>query len=391
MARITPEGASPTTLSEFVAKLGAVYRTALGSDLDLAPETAQGQLIGGESAILVELDEAIVAVSNGLSVSRALRSQLVDAVSFLRIIPRLATRSTATVTLSGAEHTVISSGSRISGAGGALWRLTAIASIPAAGTVDAAVEAVDAGPKTAAADTLTRIVDVVSGWDSVTNAAAATAGVAEETTEEFRRRYARHTGRLAHGSLAAIEAAVLEVASVTDCLVRDNATNASVTVQGQAIAARSLFVAVRGGADADIARAIADFKPGGTPTVGATSVDVPVLDAGGIEVDTVEINFQSVTDIPVTVAVPISIRAGFPGDGVQQIQRGVAAYVNALRIAEPIDSSIILRPIIALEGLSVAVLTIAKKVGGGDVTDRSDIDLADKLTCAEADVTITVS
>ena len=88
MARVTPQGIEPTTLAGYVAALEARFRSALGEDLDLAPETPQGQLIGVLAVTLAEVDEALVAVANGASRDRALGVQLDDLGSLLGI-PRL--------------------------------------------------------------------------------------------------------------------------------------------------------------------------------------------------------------------------------------------------------------------------------------------------------------
>ena len=88
MARVTAEGIEPTTLQGYIDALETAFRTAIGSDLDLAPETPQGQLIGTLALTLTEVDEALVAVANGASRNRALGIQLDDLGSLLGI-PRL--------------------------------------------------------------------------------------------------------------------------------------------------------------------------------------------------------------------------------------------------------------------------------------------------------------
>ena len=88
MARVTAEGIEPTTLQGYIDALEAAFRTALGADLDLAPETPQSQLIGVLALTLAEADEALVAVGNGMARSRALGAQLDDLGSLLGI-PRL--------------------------------------------------------------------------------------------------------------------------------------------------------------------------------------------------------------------------------------------------------------------------------------------------------------
>ena len=88
MARVTAQGIEPTTLQGYIDALEAAFRSALGQDLDLAPETPAGQLVGTLALTLTEADEALVAVGNGMSHSRALGVQLDDLGSLLGI-PRL--------------------------------------------------------------------------------------------------------------------------------------------------------------------------------------------------------------------------------------------------------------------------------------------------------------
>ena len=88
MARVTARGIEPTTLQGYIDALEAAFRSALGQDIDLAPETPAGQLVGTLALTLTEADEALVAVGNGMSRSRALGVQLDDLGSLLGI-PRL--------------------------------------------------------------------------------------------------------------------------------------------------------------------------------------------------------------------------------------------------------------------------------------------------------------
>ena len=92
MARMTAQGIEPTTLQGYIDALEAAFRSALGQDIDLAPETPAGQLVGTLALTLTEADEALVAVGNGMSRSRALGVQLDDLGSLLGI-PRLAGES----------------------------------------------------------------------------------------------------------------------------------------------------------------------------------------------------------------------------------------------------------------------------------------------------------
>ena len=173
--------------------------------------------------------------------------------------------------------------------------------------------------------------------------------------------------------------------------MRDNSTTASVTVQGQAIAARGIYAAVQGGTDAAVAATLYAAKTGGAPTVGATTVAVDQLDAAGVSVGSVNVNFDRVTLTPITVAFTITPGPTFPGDGLMQINDGLVAYMEQQGISDPIDSTRLLTPILMVPGHQIGTVTIAKKTGAGDITVRANIDLNEKLTLAAADITITVS
>ena len=294
MARVTPEGIEPTSLQGYLDALGTAFVAALGEDLDLAPETPQGQIVGALALTFTQVDEALVAVSNGQSVSRSQGVQLDDLGSLLGIERLLGTRSTVTVTLGGQSGVSIPAGARARTAAGDMFELIQEMTIPGSGSANAAMRAVEEGTIPAAAGTLTQIVDLAVGWESVTNPEAAVLGRGIESDAEYRARYGRVVARNARGSTEAILAAVLDVEGVTDALIRENATSAQLTVQGKAIAAHSICVVVEGGTDADIAAAIARSKPAGTGTSGYTMVNVP--HRGGWSVP---IRLSRVTPVPI--------------------------------------------------------------------------------------------
>ena len=107
MATVTPQGITPTTLPQYVTRLGGVWQTALGFDLSLATETPQGQIIDGLAIVFAELDEAVVAVGNGYSLDRAAGVAQDDQADLLNVERRRATRSVVTATMGGVAGTNI--------------------------------------------------------------------------------------------------------------------------------------------------------------------------------------------------------------------------------------------------------------------------------------------
>ena len=391
MATVTPQGITPTTLPQYVTRLGGVWRTALGDDLSLATETPQGQTIDGLAIVFAEIDEAIVALGNGHSLDRSSGVAQDDQADLLNVERRRATRSVVTATMVGVAGTGIPINSRVATSANDVFATTIAVSIPASSTIDVEMRSVDVGAIAAAAGDLTTIIDVIAGWETATNVVAASLGDTQETQSEFRLRYRRHVGRNALTTNQALEGRILDVAGVADVLVRDNSTVASVTVQGQAIAARGVYAAVQGGTDAAVAEIIARAKTAGAPTVGATSVTVNQLDADGMPAGTIAINFDRVTLTPITATFTITPGMDFPGDGIMRINDGLVAYVAQQGISDPIDSTRILAPILSVPGHQLGTVTIAKRTGVGDITDRANVSLNEKLTLAAADITITVT
>ena len=306
MAIVTPAGIEPTTLEQYVDRLGAAFRTALGDDLDLAAESPQGQILSALALRLVEVDEAIVAVGNGMSRQRAIGSQLDDLGSLLGVSRILEARSTVTVTLAGQAGTTIAAGTRARTTDGDVFETIFQVVIPTVGSVTATMRAVEPGPVPAPAATLTSVVDLVAGWETVTNAAAASLGRLAETDEEYRTRYALVTARNTRGSLEAVHAALLEVEGVRAVGVAENDSATAVTRQTVVISAHGIYAVVEGGADENVAAAIARTKSAGATTSGAVSVTHTYR--GGT---TGTIRFARPIELALEVSIDIAPRADF--------------------------------------------------------------------------------
>ena len=88
------------------------------------------------------------------------------------------------------------------------------------------MEAVEEGPVAAAAGTLTAIVTVIPGWETIANAvAAATLGIARQPDPTYRTAYRTRTGHRALGPMAGIEAAIDEALAGRQ-VVKENNTDA---------------------------------------------------------------------------------------------------------------------------------------------------------------------
>ena len=373
MADFDANGIVPTDLDGYVALLEAAFRTGLGADLNLATETPQGQLVGVLALAFAQIDELAVHVANGLDLHTAVGRQLGDYGTLLTL-PRIdGERSTVTATLTGTPGTIVPRGARARTEAGAVFALDVRATIPGGGSVDALMRSAENGPIVAGAGELSRIVDAISGWTGVTNAAAAALGRDRETDAEYRRRYAGEIATHAKDALEAVRARVLAADGVTACLTRENTTAAPLTLQGIEIAARSLLVVVQGGAGADVAAAIAATKP----VAGATSGD-RVFDVPHAQGFTIPIRFRRVREVPVTVAVTLTADpTAFPATGFATMRENLFQWFagmwpvpgpgifhqDGVGIGQAVDLARIQTPLNAVPGHVLGSVTVRRVAG----------------------------
>lgn len=387
MAEITRTGIVPRDLSGYRALLEQRYREAFGEDLATEPETPAGQMIGIQALSLAEADEIVVSVANGLSVEKSVGIQIHDLGSLFEIRPEGATYSTVALTLGGVVGTVIDAGSRVRNDDGSEFALDAAVTIGAAGTVAATATATETGPVAAVAGTLTTIVTLVAGWETVTNAADANQGRNSEPDPDFRARYRAETGRLSDGPVDAIRAALSE-AGVTRQRIEVNDAGAAVTRQGLSIGAHGVMCICQGGLDADIAAAVLESKGVGTTMSGSVS-------SGGAM-------FERVSEVPITVAITTVGGLGFPADGLAQMRANLVDYAlgdwrgsvgqfdtDGFQIGETVDSMRLLSPINAVPGHSVSSIAVAIRQGNAALPTLPDLNVL--YTLALADVTVTIS
>lgn len=372
MAEITSAGIQPDGLTGFVTRLEAAFKAALGDDLNVASETPQGQLIGELGIVLTEAEELAVHVANGLNINGIQGRQVTDWGTLLDLLKIAGERSTVTATLSGQPGTFVPAGSRARTSIAAVFATDAAATIAISGTVDVLMRAVEIGPIVASAGALTQIVDARAGWTGVTNTLAALPGRNVESDLEYRRRYGVEVAVNARDALEAVRARVRGAPGVIDALVRENTGSAILTVQGVAIDVGAILTVAEGGADADIAEAIAQTKPGGGPTSGNRSATWRHPEGFDVIV-----NFRRVDPVPIEVAITLAVTVDFPSDGLATMRRNLLDWFagewpvpgpgifdqSGVGIGESIDLERFNTPLNAVPGHSLTTVTVTRKAG----------------------------
>ena len=162
------------------------------------------------------------------------------------------------------------------------------------GDVQVDMEAVAVGPVQADAGTLTQIVTVVTGWETVTNAQDAVLGRDRQTDAQYRASLLRRTAHSSIGPLSGLEGA-LEAAEAGRVRVVENTSSAAIVVQGWPVNPHSILVVAEAGLAADVQRAVENHRGMGVGTMTAIVGALPNL-ADLAAISTLRLNLRPSID-----------------------------------------------------------------------------------------------
>ena len=332
---VDKSGARAGSLGDNKRDLDERQRGAFGADLALSPQTPQSMWSGIGAQRDTELGEAGVrAAIYGSSVDHAPGTFLDALGSNLGIERRIATSSRVTATLTGVAGTGVPTGSRArTDPAGDEFRTLADAVLSPSG-VTVEMEAVESGPVAALAGTLTKIVTVIAGWETITNTGHAAQGVARESDDNYRRTLFARTARVSMGPLPALVSS-LEEALAKKTRVAENSTSANVVVQEWTLLPHSILVVAESGSDGDARRAVENHRGMGVATNTAIVGGAPfdgALDT--ISAGVVEWNGSSYTGLDLTAQTSIVVSfSGGSGTGVSAraiVENGVITRIEVV-------------------------------------------------------------
>lgn len=270
--------------------------------LNTEPETPAGQLIDSQTAAIAEKDSELLYLCNQFD-PRKSSGVFQDCLAQIYFLTRKgAVPSQAVITVTGLPGTVIPVSAQVrSVTDDTLWACTEAVTIPAEGTTNTVFACMTPGAISAAAGTLTRIVTVVAGWDTAVNNAAAAVGNPAESRGAFESRRYASVALNSRSTASAIYARVLQIPDVVSCYVTQNRTSAPQVIDGYTLKPHSVYVAVVGGDDDDIAQALYDTVSAGCDYNGNTEVQLTDPSTGALE--TVAFNRPAEMDVYIRVTL----------------------------------------------------------------------------------------
>lgn len=297
----TADGISAQTFDEIYTELADAYRAIYGADINLDPDSPDGQRVGIESTARLDLQSFGLTLYSQLDPSSAMGQALNRLIKFAGITRRPATRSQVDVTLTTDRALTLPADYTVEDDLGQEWTtLNAVAVVSGPNTVT--LFAANFGAVEADANTVTEPTTIVLGVTSVTNPAAATVGREEETDAELRIRRNRSLENPATSSVGGLFSVVGNLPNVTDLAIYENDKDTRDTVRD--IGPNTIWLVVEGGSVDEIAETIAKNKTGGTPLKGAVTgiyKETLVRPNGAEFVITHEMVFDRPTEVPIRV------------------------------------------------------------------------------------------
>ena len=318
---VSSTGFKRKRLNLLLEELNSEVKAIFGENFNVSPESPDGQVngvISESNANLWEIAEESYNAFNPKAASGVTLSNLVQLNGITRLA---ATKTKAELSLAGDPGTVIPEGSLVSTSdtGDELSTDTSV-TLDGAGNAIVQATALEFGPISMLASTITEIDNPVTGWDTVNNTSDANEGTNEESDPDLRARRQRSVARDAQAIIDGIRAAVENIDNVTQALVLENDTDA---VDANGLPAHSFQVVVSGGADIDVADIIWLKKPAGIQAFG--DITEQVIDSQGISHD---ISFSRPTAVTIYVEVTLTTFAEYPANGDDLIKQAIVDYAN---------------------------------------------------------------
>lgn len=394
--QFTPAGLVIPAETDILAGVQADMNAAFGGGLNPGLETPQGQLASSQAAVIGDKNNEVALIVNQVDPQYS-ADRFQDAIGRIYFLTRKpATPTAVTATLGGIAGTVIPAGTFAQDTDGNTYALSGDATIGISGTVDADFQNVQTGPIPCAAGTLTSVYQAIPGWDTIANAADGTMGSNVESRADFEYRRRNSVALNGKGTPQAIYAAVFDLLDVLDVYVKDNPSGNTVNTgpTNYPILPHSVYVAVVGGTDAEVAAAIWRKKDTGCDYNGNTTVTV-TDDAGySYPQPTYTVKFERPAALPVLFAVSLVDDPSLPSDIVQRVKAAIIARFNGAdgTTRERIGSLILAsRYYGAVVAVASNVSLISVLIGTATPTlSQVAVGIDQKPTLSEADISVTL-
>lgn len=352
--QLTSAGFKRDGMDAILARYQAAMIAIFGPDINIDPDTIDGQTLGIFAEAISNEDQLAEAIYNSFNPSLAYGAGLSRLVQLNGIRRIAGAYSTGSVKFTGFANTAIPVNTLISNPVTQDQFSTLVdAHIGEDGSVLVSCKALVMGAISAPAGSITKLVTPQFGISSVTNLMPFSMGRLEETDSELRIRRAKSVSIASQSLVGSLEAGLLSVKDVTKCVVLENSTEVT---DSNGLPPHSVCCIVQGGSDAEISQMIWNQKSLGVTLFGSSQGTA--IDSKG---RSHKIIFQRPSHVPIHISMNIVKKDGYPSTAPNDIKAAIASWGTANQdIGEEVLYSRIYEPINSISGFSVSSLTIGR-------------------------------
>lgn len=360
--QITVTGIETATQAELIAQFTSDFQAIYGSDINLASDTPDGQMMMIFIQAVLDLEDLVVQIFNQFDPDNAIGVVLDQRAAINGIQRQQGTYTLTNVTivtsqalnLYGLDQTLQPVYTVADNAGNQ-WQLMVTQNISGPGTYVLAFRAANPGAVLTVPNTITVPVSIVLGVTSINNPTIYTSlGINEESDAALKIRRQKSVSLASQGYLAGLLAALENITGMVSAFVYENNTS---TTNGDGVPGHSIWVIVSGtAAAADIANAIYTKRNAGCGMFGSTTYTITQVDGSDflvkwdvVVMETLYIKFNASSLDGVNAPNIAAIRTNLPNI----FMPGVNAEVNINQLAtlvQEIDSN----TLVTVAGFNIA-------------------------------------
>lgn len=351
MATLTEEGIKIERLDSIVSTLENGLRQIYGKNIDLSPNTPDGQVVGLLAQIRMDFEELAENVYRQLDPDVATGAWLEQRVAYAGLMRRGANYSyLRSVALTGEPNTRLYSGIVVSDTHKVRWVLASDVTLDSNGSARADFRSEQLGAFNLAKNTNLTIETITLGLISATTQEDAEVGIEEETDIQLRERFLFSRTKNAQNSAEAINAKIAALPDVKHVRVLENNTGQR---DSFGVEPHSINVIVNGGDSADIADVIYQNKGAGVGLQGDTQVTLQRDNEQRV------IKFDRAAMVDIQISMRCVRYEDFTQINKSEITEQLAKQV--FNIGQTVSLSRLYSPINQVGGFWVKELKIARK------------------------------
>lgn len=351
MATLIETGIQIERLNNIITRFEDGLRQIYGQNIDLSPDTPDGQMVGLLSQVKMDIEELAENIYRQLDPDVATGTWLEQRVAYAGLMRRSASYSyLRSVILTGEPLTKLYAGIVVSDPHKVRWILNANVQLDSNGSARADFRSEELGAFNLAKNTNLTIETVTLGLNSATTFENAEIGAEEETDPQLRERFFISRTKNAQNSADAIQSKIAALPDVKQVKVLENNTKQR---DKNGVEPNSLNIIVDGGADNQIAQVIYENKGAGVGLQGSTET---ILTVNG---ERRTLRFDRVTPVDVQVSMRCVRYEDFTEVDKDEIKRLLS--IQKLEIGQNLSLSRLYSPINQVGGFWVKELKIGRK------------------------------